>query len=88
MTRSFSYSLYTRLQHALGGTTTVAPFATVLYVPEWSHGPRIFLPSRFIPYPSSLLSPTTRVTIDVGKNIGRGIVGIVNLEWLRGGSGP
>ena len=80
MTRSFSYSLYTRLQHALGGTTTIAVFATVLSLPEWSHGPRIFLLSCFIPYPTSLLSPTARVTIDGGRNIGRGIVGIVNLE--------
>ena len=79
MTRSHEAFLFTSTLvynipiAALGGTTTVTVFATVLYDPEWSQGPRIFLPpptltsdptddswTRFIPYPSSILSPTAR----------------------------
>jgi len=100
----YVYSLYNIPTAAFGGTTTATVFAIVAYDPEWSQGPRIFPPpsaltddpsTPFIPYTSSELSPTARrrvagprVTTDGGRNIGRGIEGIVNLDWLRGGNGP
>ncbi|KAH9004975.1 hypothetical protein EDB86DRAFT_2825344 [Lactarius hatsudake] len=61
--------------------------------PTRTPGPR---GDSWTPYSGFVLSPTLytcwrvdpRVTIDGGRKIGRGIEGIVNLDRLRGGSGP